>query len=91
MIRQISKSKKLFLYQHISHKYKNFYATFAAGIFNLLNANGPGIGLDNPSLDYHLTEQMPFGGRLSAKFITLVKRNRHAKAFAYKIYRLIKK
>ena len=91
MIRHISKSKKLFLYQHISHKYKNFYATFAADIFNLLNANGPGIILDNPSLDHNLTEKLPFGGRYSAKFISLIKRNKYAKGFAYKVYRLIKK
>ena len=91
MIRHISKSKKLFLYQYISHKYKDFYATFAADIFNLLNANGPGIILDNPSLDHNLTEKLPFGGRYSAKFISLIKRNRYAKGFAYRVYRLIKK
>ena len=91
MIRDISKAKKLFLYQHISHKYKNFYATFASDIFNLLNANGPGIYLDNPSLDHNLAEKLPFGGKLSVKLISIIKRNRYAKAFAYKIYRLIKK
>jgi glycosyltransferase involved in cell wall biosynthesis len=90
MIRHISKSKKLLLSQYMSQKYKNFYGTFAADIFNLLNANGPGIVIDNPTLDYDLSEKLPFGGIFSAKFISIIKRNRHAKAIAYKIYRLIK-
>lgn len=91
MFRAISKSKKLYLYQYISNKHKQFYATFAADIFNLLNANGPGILLDNPSLDYHLADRMPFAGKLSGKIITLIKRNRFIKIVAYKIYKQLKK
>lgn len=91
MFRAISKSKKLYLYQHISNKHKQFYATFAADIFNLLNANGPGILLDNPSLDYHLADRIPFGGKLSGKIIALVKRNRFIKTIAYKVYKQLKK
>ena len=75
------------LYQYISNKHKQFYATFAADIFNLLNANGPGILLDNPSLDYHLADRMPFGGKLSGKIIALIKRNRFIKTIAYKVYK----
>ncbi len=90
MFRTISRSKKLRLYQHISTKHKQFYATFAADIFNLLNANGPGILLDNPSLDHHLADKLPFGGKLSGKIIALMKRNRFAKTIAYKVYKLIK-
>ncbi len=91
MFRAISKTKKLNLYQFISTKHTQFYATFAADIFNLLNANGPGILLDNPTLDYHLADNMPFGRKLSGKIITLVKRNRFVKAIAYKIYKQLKK
>src|SRR5205085_12241557 len=60
MIRAISTSKKLYLYQHISEKHRQFYATFAAEVSNLLNANGPGISQDNPSLDHHLADRLPF-------------------------------
>jgi glycosyltransferase involved in cell wall biosynthesis len=88
MIRNISMTKKLLLYEHISKKNKEFYSTFATEIFNLLNANGPGTHLDNPTLDYHLTSKLPFGGRLARMVISQVKRNRLAKALAYKIYRL---
>ena len=91
MIRQISKTKKLLLYQHISHKHKDFYATFASEIFNLLNANGPGIVLDNPSLDYYLAEKLPFRGKLSAKLVSMIKQNSFMKAIAYRVYRLVKK
>lgn len=91
MIREVSRAKKLVLNQQISNKHKQFYATFAADIFNLLNANGPGIALDNPSLDYHLTDKMPFKGIASQKLIKLIKRNRHAKTVAYKLYRILKK
>jgi hypothetical protein len=91
MYRGISKSKKLNLYQHISNKHNQFYAGFAIDLFNLLNANGPGILLDNPSLDLHLTDRLPIGGKLSAKAIDLIKRNRLVKTIAYKVYKTIKK
>jgi hypothetical protein len=91
MIRAISRSKKLFLYQYISNKHKQVYATFADDVFNLLNANGPGIMQDNPSLDHHLGDRIPFGGKLSAKIIALVKKSRFAKTMAYKMYKLLKK
>jgi len=91
MIRHISKTKKLLLYQHISHKHKDFYATFASENFNLLNANGPGIVLDNPSLDYYLAEKLPFRGKLSAKLVSMIKQNSFMKAIAYRVYRLVKK
>lgn len=91
MFRGLSKLKKLLLCQHISNKHKNIYATFASDVFNLQNANGPGIALDNPSLDYNLSDDLPFGGRLSVKVISLIKQNRRAKAIAYKLYRWIKK
>ncbi len=91
MYRTISRSKKLSLYQHISEKHKMFYACFATELFNLLNANGPGILLDNPSLDHHLADNLPFNGKLSVKFIALMKRNRFVKRVAYRAYKLLKK
>lgn len=91
MIRQISKTKKLFLYRYISNKHKQFYATFATEIFSLLNANGPGIYLDNPTRDYHLMEKLPLLGKLSSTVIQIIKKNRFAKTAAYKVYRLLNK
>jgi glycosyltransferase involved in cell wall biosynthesis len=91
MVRGISTIKKLAIAQYISEKHKEFYGTFATEIFNLSNANGPGIFLDNPSLDYDLSDKIRFGGRLTGKIISLIKRNRLAKTIAYKIYRLFNK
>ncbi len=91
MYRKISRSKKLSLYQHICEKHGKYYAGFATDLFNLLNANGPGILLDNPSTDHHLTDNLPFNGKLSVKVIALMKRNRIVKRVAYKAYKLIKK
>jgi len=89
MIRNVSNTKKLLLLQYIADKHKEFYATFAAEVFGLLNANGPGIFLDNPTLDYYLAEKIPFGGRLAKKLIPLVKKNKLTRTVAYKIYRLL--
>jgi len=91
MIRSISKTKKLILQQHVADKHKQFYASFATDIFGLLNANGPGIVLDNPSRDYLLADKIPFAGNLSQKLVYLVKKNRITRAMAYKIYRLLNK
>lgn len=91
MIRAVSKEKKMVLYQYISNKHKQFYGAFAAELFSLLNTNGAAIFLDNPSLDYHLTDKLPFGGKMSRQVIKLVKRNRFSKKVAYKLYRFLKK
>ena len=91
MIRAISRSKKLNLYQHITKKHELFYASFAAETFNLLNANGPAVTMDNPSLDYHLADNLPFSGRLTNKAIALIKRNEWTKKMAYKVYKILKK
>lgn len=89
MARGFNKSNRLYLYQLLAEKHQEFYATFAAELFGLLNANGPGIFVDNPSLDYHLTEKIPFAGKLSKKLIYLVKKNGVTRRAALKIYRLL--
>jgi glycosyltransferase involved in cell wall biosynthesis len=91
MARGFNKSNRLYLYQLLADKHREFCATFAAELFGLLNANGPGIFIDNPSLDYHLAEKIPFAGRLSKKLIYLVKKNKLTRKAAFKIYRLLNK
>jgi len=89
MMRQLSKTKKLLLYQYITLKHNGFYATFAAEILNLLTANGPGIHIDNPTLDYHLFDRVPFGGKALRKLISLSKKNKIVKRLAYGAYKFI--
>ncbi|HEY1116014.1 MAG TPA: glycosyltransferase [Chitinophagaceae bacterium] len=91
MIRAVSKNKKLLLYQYISHKHKEFYASFAAELFNLVITNGSGVSLDNPTLDYHLADKIPLNSEVSRKLIALIKKNKYAKRAAYRLYRLINK
>ncbi len=91
MIRNINKTKKLLLHQHISEKHSQLFANHASVLSNLLNANGPGISIDNPSLDYYLTEKMPFGGKLSARLVGMVKQNKFIRPIAYKLYRWFKR
>ena len=91
MARGFNKSNRLYLYQLLVEKHQEFYATFAAELFGLLNANGPGILIDNPTLDYHLAERIPVTGKLSKKLIYLVKRNKLTRKAALKIYRLLNK
>lgn len=52
MARAFTREKQIFLYRLISEKHSSFYAIFASSIANLLNANGPGIDYDNPTLIY---------------------------------------
>jgi hypothetical protein len=87
MIRGISKTKKLVLYEYISKKHEQFYANFAIENFNLLNTNGPGIILDNPTLDY-FAGRLPFNRQWSQKLIRVIKRNHLARKIAYRIYRI---
>ncbi len=91
MIRGISSSKKILLHQYISFKYRYLYSRFTFETLNLLNSNGPGIALDNPSLDYNLMDKLPFNNRYSKKAISILKRNKQAKKIAYLIYKIIAK
>ncbi|GGK78191.1 hypothetical protein GCM10011405_27540 [Rufibacter glacialis] len=86
MIRSISKNKKLLLYEYITRKYPEVYGTFAADVFNLALANKSVTVLDNPSKDSNLLEGLPFGGELSAKAISFIKKNSLVKPIAYKVY-----
>jgi glycosyltransferase involved in cell wall biosynthesis len=90
MIRSISKNKKLYLVQYITEKHKRFYATFAAEIASLLQANGPGIYLDNPTLDYTVYSKHRLLNKIAAKTIGFVKRSPRLKKMALTVYRKLK-
>lgn len=90
MIRAISTNKKLHLLQYIAEKHKKFYAIFAAEIVNLLQANGPGLALDNPTLDYVLYSRYPVVNKLAAKAVLYVKAHPRLKKLALTMYRKLK-
>ncbi|RYZ21308.1 MAG: glycosyltransferase, partial [Sphingobacteriales bacterium] len=91
MIRGISTVKKQHLLDHIMASHAAIYSKFAAGILALQNANGPGLPLDNPTLDKALDTQLPFGIKIPAGLVAIVKRNRFIKRMAYMAYKAIKK
>jgi glycosyltransferase involved in cell wall biosynthesis len=90
MSRGFNASNQQYLYDVLARKHQKFYATFAAELFGLLNANGPGIMKDNPSLDHHLANKIPFGGRLSRRAIQVLKKNDLARKIAFRVYRFFK-
>lgn len=91
MFRELTRAKKLILTQYIANKHKKIYSDFSTDIFGLCSANGTGIVLDNPTLDFHLADKLPFKGKMSLKVIRLIKQNKYLRTFAYKIYKLIKR
>jgi glycosyltransferase involved in cell wall biosynthesis len=54
MARGFNENNQSYLYQLLAQKHRTLFVTFAAEITSLLNANGPGFKIDNPTLDYHL-------------------------------------
>ncbi|WP_157600708.1 glycosyltransferase [Rufibacter sp. DG15C] len=91
MIRDVSSVKMLVLYEYLSKKHSAFYAQYASEVFSLTNANGPGVVLDNPSLDFQLIYKFPFNSRLGKGMISVVKKNKYLKSVAFKAFNFIKK
>jgi glycosyltransferase involved in cell wall biosynthesis len=91
MVRGISTTKRLLVWQYISEKYRRFIGDYADEVLSLANANGPGIALDNPTLDLDLADKLPFGGKFTLKMARLVKKNKRTRQIAYKLYRFLKK
>ena len=51
MIRKITKEKLLYSYKYIGDKHAEYYLKFATPVAHLLNANGPGFIIDNPTIE----------------------------------------
>ncbi len=58
MARSFTREKLLFLYRYIAEKHSSFYSIFAPDLIGLLNANGPGYKIDNPT--FATDEHIPF-------------------------------
>ncbi|WP_181306860.1 glycosyltransferase [Rufibacter sp. XAAS-G3-1] len=54
MARGFNNENKSYLYKILAEKHKTFYDNYGVEISNLLNANGPGFEIENPTMDYHL-------------------------------------
>jgi hypothetical protein len=89
MIRGITSTKKLYLAEYITRKHMKLYATFAAEITGLLQANGPGILLDNPSTDRSYLKY-PLLNTFAKRTLGLIKKQPLLKKAALTIYRKLK-
>lgn len=89
MIRALSVNKKIYLIEYINKKHSALYATFATHITGLLQANGPGYLLDNPSID-HAFLKNPLLNKFVKKTIGIIKKKPVLKNIALKIYKKIK-
>ena len=89
MIRGVSKVKKTILYDYICKKHKDFYAAYSSETTSLLNSNGTGIVLDNPTLDLHL-HSFPYSNILVREVILLLKKSSTLKKIALRAYNYIK-
>jgi glycosyltransferase involved in cell wall biosynthesis len=91
MFRNLSREKKILLHQYIANKHRSVYSRYANELIGFLSANGPGILMDNPSLDFHLEDKLPWKGPLAKRVVSIIKGNKYASSAAYKLYRFLKK
>jgi hypothetical protein len=75
MARKFTMEKQLYLYRIISQKHADLFAKHASELSNLLNANGPGMKYDNPTMIYHLPAAGLIGHRLVQRMVVKVKTN----------------
>lgn len=92
MFRSISKTQTYFLHSYITNKHHAFYSRYTADIMNILNTNGSGINIDNPTFEpWNGVIPASNGGRnaLDRKLRKIVAKNYYLKKIASKVKRLI--
>ncbi|HEX7905858.1 MAG TPA: glycosyltransferase [Chitinophagaceae bacterium] len=92
MARGFTRIKQLHLYRLIGNRHKDLYNAYGNEVAQLLNANGSGIGFDNPTKESNLgpLAGLQLTGLLKEKIKHRIKRNKYLKQFAYKIYKQLK-
>lgn len=85
MFRQISKVQSVYLHTYVTTKHERFYSNYIADIVNILNANGSGINLDNPTRE----SVGGFSGRIVEKLKKIASRNRLLKKYALKVKKMM--
>jgi glycogen(starch) synthase len=89
MYRKINKVKTLYLHTYIVDKHKNLYSKFSADIINILNANGPGMSYDNPTLEYMQIENKVIPNRLINALKKIVKKSYILKKASIRIKKIM--
>lgn len=91
MARRFTTEKLLFSLRYIAEKHKDVYATFAPELAGLLNANGPGFKIDNPTLDYKSYGLLPDGFPWLKRTVRIMKRVPLLRQIMFKVYAILKK
>lgn len=88
MARSFTRIKQLHLYRVIGERHKDIYNKFGNEIAQLLNANGSGIGFDNPTQEppAKIFPAIHLPGFLKERIKHKVKHNKYLRNFAYKLY-----
>ncbi len=84
MFRKLTRGKLLYSYKYIAEKHAAYYAKFAPGVTNLLNANGPGFDYDNPTFEVSVHSRQELSSRWLTGIKALVKKNATLKRIALK-------
>lgn len=89
MARSFTREKLLFSYNYIAQKHSPIYSIFAAELAGLLNANGPGYKIDNPT--FFSSNNVPFNkNKAVKKIIEYVKKKPVLRKIAINILSKIK-
>lgn len=90
MFRSITGAKMLYSLDYISQKHDAFYKSYSLETIGLLNANGPGFSIDNPSLIYKKGGSIRVSSPILRKIISAVNKMPFLKKLLYKVYKLLK-
>lgn len=87
MAQSFNRYSELYLYRLISRKHGAYFNEFAEEIVNLLNANGPGINYDNPTMP--ILGHGKHSSTLTSRLINTVYRSRLLRRIVKKILSLV--
>lgn len=90
MFRRITEAKMLYSVDYISQKHNAFYKNYGTEIVGLLQANGPGSSIDNPSLIYKRGGSLKVNSPFFRKLIVGLNKMPLLKKQLYRLYKLIK-
>lgn len=91
MARRFTVEKILFSTKYISLKHSSLYSQYAGELTSLLNANGPGYKIDNPTLDYEKKQSIPDWLPFKETIISTIRKSPFVKKIALGIYKAVKK
>jgi len=91
MSRGFNRSNNLFSYQLIGEKNISLFKDFGCELSLLLNANGPGYKIDNPTLEFYSHNYSSWSNKAIRRLILLVKKNTLLRRFSILIRNKIKK